>query len=132
MNSSRQSVDRICVIGAGIGGLTLQIALRARGIDSIIFEQAPELTEIGAAVALSANATRLLIGFGLGPDLAAVSTEPSELIFRSWDDACRLWAHPVGNGGVYREEFGAPYYGVHRKDLQQILLKACDLECIRF
>ncbi len=132
MNSSQQSVDRICIIGAGIGGLTLQIALRARGIDSIIFEQAPELTEIGAAVALSANATRLLIGFGLGPDLAAVSTEPSELIFRRWNDARRLWAHPVGNGGAYREEFGGPFYGVHRKHLQQILLKACDPECIRF
>jgi salicylate hydroxylase len=132
MSSSRQSVDRICIIGAGIGGLTLQIALRARGIDSIIFEQATELTEIGAAVALSANATRLLIGFGLGPDLSAVSNEPSELIFRSWNDARRLWAHPIGNGGVYREEFGAPFYGIHRKDLQRILLKACDLACIRF
>src|SRR5580700_10988838 len=104
MSSSRQSVDRICIIGAGIGGLTLQIALRASGIDSVIFEQAPELTEIGAAVALSANATRLLMGFGLGPDLANVSTEPSELIFRRWSDACRLWAHPIANGGVYREE----------------------------
>lgn len=130
--NSFQSADRICIIGAGIGGLTLQIALRAHGIDSIIFEQAPELTEIGAAVALSANATRLLIGFGLGPDLEAVSTEPSELIFRRWNDARRLWAHPVGNGGIYREEFGAPYYGVHRKDLQQILLKGCDVERIRF
>ncbi|HEY7338418.1 MAG TPA: FAD-dependent monooxygenase [Bryobacteraceae bacterium] len=127
-----QSSDRICIIGAGIGGLTLQIALRARGIESVIFEQARELTEIGAAVSLSANATRLLIGFGLGSELAAVSTEPSELIFRRWDDARRLWAYPVGNDRAYRKEFGAPHYGVHRQDLQQILLKACDLGCIRF
>jgi salicylate hydroxylase len=128
----RHGTDRICIIGAGIGGLTLQIALRARGIESVIFEQAQELTEIGAAVALSANATRFLIGFGLGAELAAVSTEPSELIFRSWDDARRLWAHPVGSGGAYRREFGAPFYGLHRKDLQQILLKACNLASIRF
>ena len=132
MHTPLNCADRICIVGAGIGGLTLQIALRARGIDSIIFEQAQELAEIGAAVALSANATRLLTGFGLGPALAAVSTEPSELIFRSWKDARRLWSHPVGNDGAYRQEFGAPYYGVHRKDLQQILLKACDLRCIRF
>ena len=128
----RQSADRFCIIGAGIGGLTLQIALRARGIESVIFEQAAELTEIGAAVALSANATRLLIRFGLGAELAAVSAEPSELIFRRWDDARRIWAHPVGNDGAYRREFGAPYYGVHRKDLQQILLEACDSRSIRF
>jgi salicylate hydroxylase len=132
MNFSQRSVNPICIVGAGIGGLTLQIALRAHGIDSIIFEQAAELTEIGAAVALSANSTRLLMGFGLGPDLAAVSTEPSELIFRKWNDARRLWAYPVMNGGVYRQEFGAPFYGIHRKDLQQILLKACDIESIRF
>ena len=50
---SLYSADRIGIIGAGIGGLTLQIALRARGIDCIIFEQAQELTEIGAAVASS-------------------------------------------------------------------------------
>ncbi len=130
--NQRQNTDRICIIGAGIGGLTLQIALRARGIESVIFEQAHELTEIGAAVALSANATRSLIRFGLGSELASVSTEPSELIFRRWDDARRLWAHPVGNDGAYRREFGAPYYGVHRKDLQQILLEACDLRTIRF
>ena len=132
MDASRRSAQRICIVGGGIGGLTLHIALRARGIDSVIFEQARELTEIGAAVALSANGTRLLTRLGLGPELAAVSTEPSELIFRSWKDARRLGAHPVGKDGVYRREFGGPYFGMHRKHLQQILLKACDLGCIRF
>ena len=122
---------RICIVGAGIGGLTLQIALRARGIESVIFEQAEELTEIGAAVALSANATRFLTAFGLGPELAAVSIEPTELIFRRWDDARRVWAHAVRNDGFYQREFDAPYYGVHRKNLQQILVKACGRERIR-
>jgi salicylate hydroxylase len=132
MHASQQRADPICIVGAGIGGLTLQIALRARGIDSVIFEQAQELTEIGAAVALSANATRLLTGFGLERELAAVSSEPSELIFRRWNDSRRLWAHPLGAESFYRREFGAPLYGVHRKDLQRILLKACGLAYIRF
>jgi salicylate hydroxylase len=43
---------RIAIIGGGIGGLTLAIALRQRGLASEVFEQTPELTEIGAAVAL--------------------------------------------------------------------------------
>jgi flavin-dependent dehydrogenase len=51
---------RIAVIGGGIGGLTLAIALRERGVAAEVYEQAPELTEIGAAVALSANSTREL------------------------------------------------------------------------
>jgi|SRR6185312_6566594 len=132
MPSAPRAAHPISIIGAGIGGLTLQIALRARGIESIIFEQAPELTEIGAAVALSGNATRILTGFGLGAALAGVSTEPTELIFRKWNDARRMWAHPVRNGGFYRETFGAPYYGLHRKELQQILLWATGSQRIRF
>jgi salicylate hydroxylase len=49
---------KIAIIGAGIGGLTLALALREHGIDAQIYEQTDELREVGAAVALSANATR--------------------------------------------------------------------------
>ena len=56
---------RIAVIGAGIGGLTLVIALRRYGIAADIYEQTAELREVGAAVALSANGTRFFEQFGL-------------------------------------------------------------------
>jgi glycine/D-amino acid oxidase-like deaminating enzyme len=48
---------RIGVVGGGIGGLTLALALRRRGLEADVYEQASELREIGAAVAVSANAT---------------------------------------------------------------------------
>ena len=51
---------RIAIVGGGIGGLTLAVALRQRGIEADVYEQAPELTEIGAAIALSANSSREL------------------------------------------------------------------------
>jgi salicylate hydroxylase len=47
---------RVAIIGAGIGGLSLGLALRERGLRADVFEQASELAEIGAAIALSANA----------------------------------------------------------------------------
>ena len=87
---------RIAVVGGGIGGLTLALALRQRGLAVDVFEQAPELTEVGAAVALSANSTRELRRVGVLDATAEVSTEPSELIFRSWQDGRRIAAEAVG------------------------------------
>lgn len=112
---------KIATVGAGIGGPTLALALRQHGIEAHIYEQAATLTEIGAAAALSANATRELQRLGLMPALQAVSTEPNELIFRDGRTGARVPAHPVREAGQYREGFGAPYFGVHRADLQQFL-----------
>ena len=115
---------RIAIVGGGIGGLTLALALRQRGLEAEVFEQASALTEVGAAVALSANSTRELRRLGVLDEIAAVSTEPTELIYRSWQDGRRIAAHPVGQDGRYRDRFGAPYFGIHRADLQRILSKA--------
>jgi salicylate hydroxylase len=115
---------RVAIVGGGIGGLTLALALRQRNIAADVFEQAPELTEIGAAVALSANATRELRRLGCLDPIAAVATEPTELIYRRWQDGRRIAAHPVRKDSTYRNRFGAPYFGIHRADLQRILSSA--------
>ncbi len=81
---------KIAIIGAGIGGLTLALALRARGIEATLYEQAAELSEIGAAVALSANATRELQRLGLIDQLERTGVEPTELIYRDGLSGDRL------------------------------------------
>jgi glycine/D-amino acid oxidase-like deaminating enzyme len=48
---------RAVIVGAGVGGLTLALLLRQRGITAEVVEQAPELREAGAAIALASNAT---------------------------------------------------------------------------
>ena len=121
---------KIAIVGGGIGGLTLCIALRQRGIEADVFEQAPALTEIGAAVALSANATRELGRLGLLDAITAVSTEPTELIYRGWHDGRRVASHPVRLNQSYRERFGAPYFGIHRADLQRVLSGAVAAGCL--
>lgn len=120
---------RVAVVGAGMGGLALAIALRRLGVEAEVFEQAPELGEIGAAIALSANSTRLLERLGVGDDLAAAAAEPTELQFRRWDDGELIWAHEVGEW--YRERCGGPYYGIHRQDLQGALINGLGSEVIR-
>ena len=122
------SALRIGIVGAGIGGLSLALALRERGLHAEVFEQAAELTEIGAAIALSANAIREFDRLGLAGQLAATSTIPTELIYRHWRDGHRIAAHPVSQDDWYAKQFGAPYFGIHRADLQKILSGAIDAE----
>src|ERR1700751_533246 len=119
---------RIAIVGAGVGGLTLWLALRQRGVFADIYEQAQELAEIGAAVALSANATRELGRLGVLDRIVAASTEPTELVYRDGRTGGRIAAHAVRLGGAYRERFGAPFCGIHRADLQRALGGEVDRE----
>ncbi len=98
-------------------------ALRARGFDPEIYEQSPELTEIGAAVALAANATRELERLGLIDDIRVASIEPTEVIHRDGRTGLRISSHPIRLGGRYEARFGGPYFGIHRADLQKALSK---------
>ena len=123
-----QPAARVGIVGAGIGGLSLALALRERGLQADVFEQASELTEIGAAIGLSANAIREFSRLGLDGGLAAASAIPTELIYRHWRDGSRIAAHPVGQDGWYEKQFGAPWFGVHRADLQKILSDAFGVE----
>jgi 2-polyprenyl-6-methoxyphenol hydroxylase-like FAD-dependent oxidoreductase len=50
----------IAIIGGGIGGLSTAIALSQQGFDIELFEQAPVLLDLGAAIALWPNAMRAL------------------------------------------------------------------------
>jgi salicylate hydroxylase len=109
----------IFVAGAGIGGLTASLTLAARGFRVVILEKAERLEEIGAGVQLSPNASRVLIGLGLQPRLAARAVIPdaiSLLSARSGGEVARL---PLGDAAAFAA--GAPYWVIHRADLQAAL-----------
>ncbi len=128
MTSSRHGT-RIAIVGAGIGGLTLAAELRRRGLEPQVYEQASELREVGAAVALSANATRFLIErIGIGAPLAEKAADVNGLILRDGRDGHVI--NRISSRQEYHERAGAPYYGVHRADLQQMLKKAVGEDAI--
>ncbi|WP_297368638.1 FAD-dependent monooxygenase [Acidocella sp.] len=119
----------IAIIGAGIGGLTLALALRRHGIGVTLYEQTAELREVGAAVALSANATRFYDRIGLRPAFDAVCANISTLIYRDG----RTGAEIGRQSGTpsYEHQFGACYWGIHRAHLQAILSQAVGMAHIR-
>lgn len=119
---------RIAVVGGGIGGLTIAIALKQHGIDCKVYEQTAELREVGAAIALSANAMRFYDQWGLGPEFDKVGFEVSALIYRDGKTGHVIGNHPAGP--AYRERYGHPYIGIHRAELQKILFTKVGMENI--
>ena len=115
------SQPRIVIIGAGLGGLTAGLALLRRGFDVDIYEQATNLKEIGAGVQLSANGTRVIIELGLAEEIAHIGTVPTSKEVRLWNTG-KSWRFIDLAGSV--ERYGAPYYAMHRADLQDELAKA--------
>lgn len=111
---------RVAVVGAGIAGLTLAAALARVGIACQVFEQATELTEVGAGIQLAPNASRLLHRLGLASHLDRVAVRPAAIEMRRWNDNAVLMRNPLG--AECEEMYQAPYYTVHRAHLHQGLL----------
>lgn len=122
--------DPICIIGAGIGGLTLALGLLKAGRDVLIFEQAPELGEVGAGLSISPN--------------AALGLEYLDMIeFMEANSNAPLWQYThhgetdevlvAIDRGPVREQYGAAYYQIHRADFHAELVRrieALNSDCI--
>jgi salicylate hydroxylase len=112
----------VAVIGGGIGGLSAALHLLRAGLDVQVYEQAPRITEVGAGIQISPNASRLLHRLGLRPAMDRVGVFPQAVHQRRWDDGRTLQRAPVGK--AVEETFGAPYYHFHRADLANLLAEA--------
>ena len=111
----------IIVAGAGIGGLTAALTLAERGFRVVLVEQAGRLEETGAGIQLSPNATRVLIGLGLEQRLKTTAVAPDAVEVAA-SDGRRLAQVPLGWYAARR--YGAPYWVMHRADLQAVLVEA--------
>ena len=120
----------VAVIGAGIGGLALTLALRQRGVDAELHEQADRLVEIGAGLSLFTNSVKLLRSLGVADALDVMAAQPQELVYRYGLTGDILAAVPLARGGRYEAEFGTPYYTVHRQVLQDALVEVAGLDSI--
>jgi 2-polyprenyl-6-methoxyphenol hydroxylase-like FAD-dependent oxidoreductase len=114
--------DPVAIVGGGIGGLTAALALLRHGIDVDVYEQAPELREIGAGVQISANGTRVLHALGLEAALKRVQVIPAGKAIRLWNTG-QTWKL-FDLGAVSVERYGFPYITIHRGDLHAILATA--------
>src|ERR1700736_4256113 len=112
----------VAIAGAGIGGLAAALAFVRRGIDVDVYEQAPELRELGAGVQISANGTRVLHALGLKDALEKVQVLPAGKAIRLWNTGQSWKLFDLGLESV--ERYGSPYITIHRGDLHGVIAQA--------
>jgi salicylate hydroxylase len=112
----------VIVAGAGIGGLTVALALKRNGFRVIVLEQAERLQETGAGIQLSPNAARLLIELGFADRLRPHVVVPQAVRVLNAKNGREIVRIPLGETAAQR--YGAPYWIIHRGDLQAVLSAA--------
>jgi salicylate hydroxylase len=114
--------SKIAVVGGGIGGLTAALALLQQGFDVDVYEQSPELREVGAGVHIGPNGGRVLHALGLNDVLRAIQSVPSHRNIRLWNTG-EAWDW-FDTGAKAIERHGLPHLMFHRGDLHQVLAQS--------
>ena len=109
----------ITVIGGGIGGLTCALALRQRGANVTVLEQAQAITEVGAGIQVSPNGLRVIEALGLGDALARCCVQGEAVSLRNGSTGVE-----VARLDLKRLPQDQRYYFVHRADLVDLLSAA--------
>ncbi|WP_402462253.1 FAD-dependent monooxygenase [Isoptericola aurantiacus] len=106
---------RAVVVGGGVGGLTAAVALRRRGWDVLVLEQAASLEPVGAGIALAPNAVRALGAIDLGDRLRGLASLQGQVGIRRPDGAWLMRGDAAAAGPD-------PTLVLHRAQLVELLV----------
>jgi salicylate hydroxylase len=112
---------RAIIAGAGIGGLAAAIALSRTGFKVAIYEKTNKLEEFGAGLQVTPNATRVLSRLGVLERVREFAERPRAILALRGSDNAKLMRLPLYDAD---RRWGAPYFVVHRADLQRALVEA--------
>ena len=111
----------VLILGGGIGGLTLALALHARGLSCRVYEAAPEFRPLGVGINLLPHAIRALTAMGLQPALERHGVEAREFAYFNRHGQA-VFAEPCGRFAGYEY----PHFSIHRADLHRVLADAVE------
>ncbi len=121
---------RIAIVGGGLGGLAAALFLSKAGLDATVYEESPELREVGAGIVVSPNMVRPLRKLGLADKLRAFAVRlEAAWEFRRWKDGRVLFVQPMGEACEHL--YGAHCYVAHRADLLALFQHALPEQMLR-
>lgn len=109
---------QIIIVGAGIAGLSVALALSKSNHKVLVLESAPQLAELGAGVQMTPQAIKYFFSWGLKEDLLAECITPEKILFKDFKDSALIGALDMT---AFEEEYSAPYIVIHRASLHNIL-----------
>jgi salicylate hydroxylase len=115
--------DPVLVIGGGLGGVAIALALGRKGFPVRVLEQAPEFGVIGYGIQLGPNVFPMFDRLGVADAVQAQSIRPNAILMLDSVDGGVIARIPTGASFIKR--FKRPYIVIHRVDLHRVLLDAC-------
>src|SRR5262245_53298751 len=110
---------KILIAGAGLGGLAAASCLMKAGHDVEVYEQAPQLGEVGAGIQISANAMHVLRHLGLAKAITKAGVRPGAYVFRLHDTGEIIKQFSLSD--EHELLHGAPNTQLHRADFHALL-----------
>lgn len=119
-------MNKISIVGAGIGGLTTALFLKSKGIAHQVFEAAPIIEPVGAGIGLGNNAMQIFHLLGIGKEIEAAGHKVNYM--RITDEKLRNLS--LINLYYFEQKYGVYNLAIHRAGLQQILAQSLAKENI--
>jgi 2-polyprenyl-6-methoxyphenol hydroxylase-like FAD-dependent oxidoreductase len=122
LTKNNNQMKNITIIGGGIAGLTTAIALKKIGIETTIFEAAPEIKPVGAGLGLGANALKAFDYLGIADEVMKAGRLLDA--FTVYDQAGKPITRT--DSKAISAKYGADNFAIHRADLHRILMSKID------
>lgn len=110
----------MAIIGAGIGGLTLALALKQAGLPFTVYESAPEINPVGAGIVMANNAMQIFEKLGIKEKIENAGCKISSLKITNE----QLQPILKVDLNTFEKQYGVYNVAIHRADLQRILAEA--------
>src|ERR1700727_1575715 len=116
----------VLIQGAGIGGMTLAIALQQRGYKVKLIERATELAEVGAGIWMAANPMQVFARLGFAEKIIEAGWIVKLLRLQDWKSG----EIQTTNMSQIAKEYGFETIALHRSVLQRVLFEQLEADSV--